>query len=477
MNLLFVVRNPSFFYQYRTIVDELCREGHSVHFLLFDRDWRSAGIGCELLEEYRRTRPELFNYDIEGGAAGFFTRLLRAKREIVNFLAYYRKPPISTSRFMRDRARSWLPKSFRVLIAIPGLGRVFRCALFDGLLEFLERWLPAEHRYVSRLEEIRPDLVVGSPYVFTNSREIDYLRAAKRMGIPTAAIVYSWDNLTTKGLLQVWPDRIVVWNRDQVKELERIHSYPPGNVIVAGSPGHDFWFEHRTPTTRADYLRDLGVEGEYSIVTYLCSSRTIAPRETEFIGNFARRFVEVLGGHGFLLVVRPHPQNEKIFEGVDNPDYIVFPRRTSDLFRIGAARDRFYAQLKYSECVVGMNTTAILEALILGRPSISILSGDHRETQENTPHFQYLANSGVVTVCRDFDEACRTIADVSIDGGAAARRRSRAMEKFVEHFIRPRGRAKVASVEIARALLDQCGAGPAPSRYEVAGAPVVRINQ
>src|SRR5690606_33467542 len=127
--------------------------------------------------------------------------------------------------------------------------------------------------------------------------------------------------------------------------------------------------EHRTPTTRADYLRELGVEGEHSIVTYLCSSRTIAPRETEFIGNFARRFVEVLGGHGFLLVVRPHPQNENIFEGVDNLDYIVFPRRTSDLFRSGAARDRFYAQLKYSECVVGMNTTAILEALILGRPS------------------------------------------------------------------------------------------------------------
>lgn len=477
VKLLFVVRNPSFFYQYRLVVDELCRGGHCVEFLLFDSTWQSAGMGCELLEVYRNKYPGRFGYVVDSARVGSWTRLLRAKREIVNFAAYHKENPISTSAFMRERARSWLPRGLRAVASLPGAGRLSAWPPLLRALEFLEALFPPEVRYTRVLRDIEPDIVVGSPYVFTNSREIDYVRAAQRSGIRTAAIIYSWDNLTTKGLLQVWPERIFVWNQDQVRELERIHSFPADNVVVAGAPALDFWFEHRSSTTKTEFLHDLGVDGDRSIVTYLCSSRTIAPQEKDFVNAFAQRFNHILGER-YLLVVRPHPQNEGIWEGVESSDYLVAPRITSDMFRNQSARDRFFAQLKFSECVVGMNTTAILEALILGRPSISILSADHRETQADTPHFQHLANSGVVTICAGFDEACRAIAQVSSGGTAVeARRREKSIERFVQEFIRPQGRGRPASVEIARTLLAQCGLGQAESPVKESAASTAQFNQ
>lgn len=477
VKVLFVVRNPSFFYQYRLVVDELCRGGHGVEFILFDSAWQSAGMGCELLDEYRNKYPGRFGYRVESARVGRWTRLLRAKREIVNFAAYHKENPISTSRFMRERARSWLPRGLGTVASLPGFGRLIAWPPIIRALDLLEKSVPAEARYTRVLQEIKPDIVVASPYVFTNSREIDYVRAARRAGVRTAAIIYSWDNLTTKGLLQVRPDRVLVWNQDQVRELARIHSFSADNVVVTGAPALDFWFEHRSSMTKSEYLRALGVEGDRSIVTYLCSSRTIAPREKDFVDAFARSFNRILGRR-FLLVVRPHPQNEGIWHGIESGDYLVAPRITSDMFRNQSARDRFYAQLKYSECVVGMNTTAILEALILGRPSISILSDDHRETQAGTPHFQYLANSGVVTVCTGFDEACRAIAQVSGgDTAVDARRRAASMERFVQEFIRPRGRGCPASTELARALLAQCEAGQVRSPVNEPAASTAQFNQ
>jgi hypothetical protein len=56
------------------------------------------------------------------------------------------------------------------------------------------------------LEAYRPDVVVASPFIFPASKELEYIKAAKALSIPTVGAVLSWDNLTSKGTFHVIPD-------------------------------------------------------------------------------------------------------------------------------------------------------------------------------------------------------------------------------------------------------------------------------
>ena len=50
-------------------------------------------------------------------------------------------------------------------------------------------------------------------------------------------LLFSWDNLSTKGALHVAPDRMFVWNARQVREAEELHGYPSSQVTVVGAHG------------------------------------------------------------------------------------------------------------------------------------------------------------------------------------------------------------------------------------------------
>ena len=44
------------------------------------------------------------------------------------------------------------------------------------------------------------------------------VKSAKAIGVPVVFPVFSWDNLSTKGLIHVQPDRVLVWNEHQKRE-------------------------------------------------------------------------------------------------------------------------------------------------------------------------------------------------------------------------------------------------------------------
>ena len=63
--------------------------------------------------------------------------------------------------------------------------------------------------------------------------------------------------------------------------------------------------------------------------------------------------------------------------------------------------------------MVGINTTALIEASILHRPVLTLVD-DSFQTQERTLHFAYIAannGDGLVTVARSWDEHLDQIAD------------------------------------------------------------------
>jgi hypothetical protein len=149
------------------------------------------------------------------------------------------------------------------------------------------------------------------------------------------------------------------------------------------------------------------------------------------------------------LIVRPHPAGEKGWHGSDAIDHrwprvgekatvsrpfgddhaVVMnsPMQNADVV--------LYDTVHHSAAVVGLNTSAEIEAAIVGRPVFTILDGN-AGGQEGTLHFHYLlrAQGGHVELARDFDEHCSQLSAALAGGDESGRTTA-----FVQRFVRPRG--------------------------------------
>ena len=96
-----------------------------------------------------------------------------------------------------------------------------------------------------------------------------------------------------------------------------------------------------------------------------------------------------------------------------------------------------FESIVHSDAVVGLNTTAEIEAGIVGRPVFTILA-DERDAdgQNTTVHFHYLRkdNGGFVSTAGTFDEHLRQL-DAAFERPVDAA----AIHTFIESFVRPHG--------------------------------------
>ena len=74
-----------------------------------------------------------------------------------------------------------------------------------------------------------PDVVVLTSLTYSRSQQLDVLKARAALGIPVAAAIMSWDHLSSKALLHVAPDVVIVWN-----EVQRQRG--GGDARAAGRP-------------------------------------------------------------------------------------------------------------------------------------------------------------------------------------------------------------------------------------------------
>src|SRR6185436_362729 len=127
----------------------------------------------------------------------------------------------------------------------------------------------------------------------------------------------------------------------------------------------------------------------------------------------------------------------------------VWPRIGTDFNDTDFRRD-FFDSLYYCAAVVGINTSALLEAGIVGRPVFTVTVPEFAHSQDGTLHFQHLVHgdSGLVRAAASLDEhVAQLSAALAGEGGVAERDRA-----FVGSFIRPLGLDRPAAPVFARTV-------------------------
>jgi hypothetical protein len=336
-----------------------------------------------------------------------------------------------------------------------------------GALRAVERAIPTCRRIDRFLRDAAPDAVLVTPIVEFASSQVEYLKSARKAGIPSAVCVPSWDNLTGKGLIRVVPDRVFVWNEVQVEEAVTMHGVSRERVVATGAQKFDEWFERAPQRSAAEFAAKVGLDPERPYVLYVCSSPFIAPDEVGFV----RRWLGALRGGGEPLthvgaLVRPHPQNAAQWQGVDLSELgnaAVWPPGGAQP-DAGEARADFFDSLAHSGAVVGINTSALIEAAIVGKSVLAPLDPEFAGTQEGTLHFRYLLyeNGGFLHVGRTLDEHLSQLRAV-LEGGDEHAEQTR---RFVASFVRPHGLERPAAPILADAIEELARLSARPQHAE-----------
>jgi hypothetical protein len=346
---------------------------------------------------------------------------------------------------------------------MPGLRAAAARHRSAAALRRVERGLPVPAVAVDHLRRRRPDVLLVTPLVVFRATQSEWLRAAHELGVPTVLCVHSWDNLTNKALIHGDPDLVTVWNDAQKAEAVELHGVAPERVAVVGAHPYDHWFARRPSDDAAGFRARVGLPAGGPLLLYLCSSRQIAPAEERFIV----RWLDAVRRSGdprlreAAVLVRPHPANPGDFARLRDDRVAVWPRDGVNPIA-DAARQDFYDSMAHADAVVGLNTSAQIEAAILGKPVLSVLVPEFRTGQDGTLHFRHLLreNGGPVWLAPTLE---RHVADLT--EAVAAPGPDPAAEAFVRRFVRPFGIDAPATPHFADAI-ERVAAGT-PARAQL----------
>ena len=478
--ILFVMLHPGFVRYYDTALDALAEAGHDVHVAFevsrtkLGEDVtarrlaaRSPRITCGPTPERRESvREFLARGDRDATRSGgrpapawsregrdeAWESLGTTVRLLADYLRFF-DPVFSGASALRARAEKRVPRVYRRPVALAARGGAAARRALGAALAAVERLIPPNRDIEAFVRAHNPDLLLVTPLIELGSQQVDYVKCARRLGIRSALGVASWDNLTSKGLIRVLPDHVLVWNETQKREAVELHGVAPGQVIVTGAHLFDRWFDARPSRTRDEFCRVVGLDPGRPFVLYVGSSVFIAPDEVPFV----ERWIAALRGSGdpavarLGVLVRPHPANARQWRAFDPAELdhvVLWPPIGTDPNAPDFRRD-YFDSLVHSVGVVGINTSAQIEAGIVGRPVFTVRAPEFAHAQEGTLHFQYLAggNGGLVQVAPGLDEHVRQLAVVAAGGGADVPGR-----EFVRWFIRPRGLDVPAAPVFARAI-------------------------
>jgi hypothetical protein len=344
----------------------------------------------------------------------------------------------------------------------PALGESATVRLHN-LVRLIENAIPSDPGRERFLQQERPDIVLVSPLVRFGSEQADWVKSAKALGIPVGFPVFSWDNLTTKGVIHVEPDRVFVWNTVQQREATEYYGIAPEKIVITGAPRFDSFIALQPSIDRETYCKELSLDTAAPIVTYLCSSDFVAGHEVAFV----EQWIEAIRRDARLtscnVIVRPHPRSVRQWSDVN----LARHRRVGlSLSRALNADQSLYDALYHSAAVVGLNTSAQIEAGILGKPVLTLLAAGFERGQQGTIHFRYLLREGggFVELARDLDEH-RDHLTRALAGGYDVGEIRRSVEKF----IRPHGWERPVTPILADAIV-----GLAPSKPMTTASTVRR---
>jgi hypothetical protein len=325
----------------------------------------------------------------------------------------------------------------------------------------------ATEMYRDLLSELGPHLVFNGSHVHSRV-SLPAVHAARSLGIPTAAFIFSWDNLTSQGRIIPPYDHYLVWNESLREQLLSIYrGVNRDRVHVTGTPQFDFHFRPEFALTREEFCARTGADPARPIVLYTTGMANHMPGEPVIV----ERIADLLAGMGHLgppqLLVRVYPKDRTgRFDDLRRRRAdILFPEvRWDDAWLTPRFEDSYDLANALRHAAVGINiaSTITLELCMFDTPVINVcypppgldISPADFARYYGFDHYRPVVGSGAVSLARSEEQMAKMVERAIVEPEAQSTQRRALIDSVFGDLLDGRSGERVADalIEVASSV-------------------------
>lgn len=373
----------------------------------------------------------------------FLSRALGTVLSDAATFSFLQKKPIETFRIIGETIRRGVADETLLQHAGVFSRRSRWLSHFPSVFSwFLRCWFRASDRtFRSLLQRVQPSLVyVTHPHA---GPDRILAAAAQQRGVPVAAIVHSWDNITSKHLWLNRFDWLLVWNDILRRQAEEIYRFPPDRIRVIGMPQLDFIGSNPPFVERDEFLRAQGLDPSRKLITFACGSPDFIPDQPQILRDLLALIEEDRLGAPSQLVIRSHPGKPmKEIEALAGSLRVKMNWPSAAYGALAFTRGwdgsggdyRFFVNLlRHTDVFVNCFSTTTIEAAALDRPIVNIAYDGRRSLDYyascrkhyDFDHYRDIVRSGGVWIVKSREELAEAVSTYLQDPAAHREGRQR----------------------------------------------------
>jgi hypothetical protein len=267
----------------------------------------------------------------------------------------------------------------------------------------------------------RPAVVISTTAQHPEAWPLTFF--ARQNGAKTVANILSWDNPTTKPIMDVACDYYTVWSEEMKGDLAYQFPHIKTQAIITGCPLFDVYYQKPYAKSREKFLAEIGLPADKPYILYATNTPAGMPDECQVI----EQYWEALGRSSLAgkitMLVRLHPKEtmEKYEDLLGLKDLVVTRAATPHWNQ----SDRWLPNhedmslllnsMMHAAVSVNVASTMSLESFALDLPTINIGFRSSDEVKDHgsmwsfdmfhfSEHYHALIDNGSVDLARSVDE-------------------------------------------------------------------------
>ena len=302
--------------------------------------------------------------------------------------------------------------------------RIVARNFFIKIIRFLDYRLVRDNNFKNLFDKHKPDLVFLA-HLFGDD-EISILREAKKRKIKTVGFINSWDKLTSRCILRISPDWLIVPNEITKKEAIKYQNINEKKIFISGPPQFDVYKQYKNYLNKEEFCRKYEIDPSKKIILFCPTGKSF--------GDFDWRIIETLNdlykdkkiSQDLHFIVR-FPPND-VVDTEDNINKSIFSFQTPGV-RFSSKRgvdwdmtdediELLVDTLYNSSLVICFWSTMSIDSAILNKPIINInfsyedgFAINDSFYHYNTTHYKELSKHKGIKLVKNRQELIDSIND------------------------------------------------------------------
>ena len=182
---------------------------------------------------------------------------------------------------------------------------------YDTILKLEKRYQkairenPFYHEVKAILNQVQPSTVFCSHQRALKAATV--FATAQDLGIFTATVIYSWDNLP-KARLAIRADAYLVWSHYMKKEMELYYpEIPASSIIVTGTPQFEFYQDPQNRIEKEIFFEKYNLDPNKKIICFSGDDSKTSPDDPSYLKDMAQELIKASLQEQYQILFRRCP--------------------------------------------------------------------------------------------------------------------------------------------------------------------------